>query len=191
MYCRRPNDPIELDRTTEFQACDKTYGGVTHRFSALRSKNVPLVTILHQWQSSLEQVEEYLRYLNNQTLVDGFLCQYQQEQSFGKYCEYRLPVGNSFEETYQWQLTMQNDHPWEVQRLGNITCYEGLSCERGSLCLDWREICDGVQNCLFGFDEENCDILELNICDEDEYRCANGMCISDAFFLDGERDCLD
>ncbi|CAF1474216.1 unnamed protein product, partial [Rotaria sp. Silwood1] len=31
----------------------------------------------------------------------------------------------------------------------------------------------------------------MNICDDDEYRCMNGMCIPDEYFLDGELDCLD
>jgi hypothetical protein len=62
------------------------------------------------------------------------------------------------------------------------------------LCLDWREICDGVEQCLEGKDEENCDLLEMNQCDDDdeeEYRCRNGMCIADQFVLDREWDCLD
>ena len=37
----------------------------------------------------------------------------------------------------------------------------------------------------------NYDLLEMNICDENEYRCMNGMCIPDQFFLDEEFDCLD
>ncbi|CAF5058256.1 unnamed protein product, partial [Rotaria sp. Silwood1] len=44
---------------------------------------------------------------------------------------------------------------------------------------------------MFGYDENNCDILELNRCDDDEYRCMNGMCIPDEYFLDGQYDCLD
>ena len=48
------------------------------------------------------------------------------------------------------------------------------------------------KNCLSGRDEENCDLLEMNQCDPDEeYRCENGMCIPQEFFLDGEMDCLD
>ena len=31
----------------------------------------------------------------------------------------------------------------------------------------------------------------MNRCDEDEYRCENGMCIAEELFLDGELDCLD
>ena len=42
------------------------------------------------------------------------------------------------------------------------------------LCLDWRDICDGQQDCLDGYDEENCDKLEFNECEDGEYRCTNG-----------------
>ena len=45
---------------------------------------------------------------------------------------------------------------------------------------------------MSGVDEEHCDLLEMNRCDQnEEYRCMNGMCIPDQFFLDGEFDCLD
>ena len=71
-----------------------------------------------------------------------------------------------------------------MQIYGDVLCYETLQCDSGALCLDWREICDGIQQCLEGRDEENCDLLEMN-------RCENGMCIPDQFFLDGELDCLD
>ena len=39
--------------------------------------------------------------------------------------------------------------------------------------------------------KRNCDLLEMNRCGDDEYRCENGMCLPDQFFLDGEFNCLD
>ena len=33
--------------------------------------------------------------------------------------------------------------------------------------------------------------LEFNECEDDEYRCANGMCIPDEYWLDGDYDCMD
>lgn len=38
---------------------------------------------------------------------------------------------------------------------------------------------------MHGLDEENCDMLEFNECEEDEYRCENGMCIAEEYWLDG------
>jgi hypothetical protein len=37
-----------------------------------------------------------------------------------------------------------------------------------------------------GTDEESCDLLEFNECEDDEYRCSNGMCIPEVYFLDGK-----
>ena len=93
--------------------------------------------------------------------------------------------------TTDGQLLMRWSNSWKVQEHGDVVCNERVGCDSGVLCLDWREICDGVQQCMSGVDEENCDLLEMNRCEQDEYRCMNGMCISDEFFLDGEFDCLD
>ena len=190
-YCRRPKEPIDLSRDNHTTECEQN-GGQRHHFSELQSKNINISTILHQWRSSLERVEDYLRYRKDSSQLDGWICQCLHRGSFGKNCEYRLPVGDTFEETLQWQLIMRKENPWKVQIYGDVLCYETLRCDSGVLCLDWGEICDGVQQCLEGKDEENCDLLEMNPCDpEKEYRCSNGMCIPDQFFLDGEGDCLD
>ncbi len=42
-----------------------------------------------------------------------------------------------------------------------------------------------------GLDEDYCDKLEFNECEDDEYRCANGMCIPEEYWLDGDLDCMD
>ena len=191
-YCRRPKEPTHLERDNHARECQNNAGQL-HRFSELRSKNISMTTILHRWKSSVERVEDYQRYLrNSSSQSDGSLCECLHRGSFGKNCEYQLPVGQTFEETVQWQLVMRKEYPHKVNIYGDVVCYETLQCDSGVLCLDWREICDGFQNCLLGEDEENCDLLEMNRCDpEEEYRCTNGMCISQEFFLDGELDCLD
>ena len=190
LYCRRPRESIDLLRDNDTHSCEQNDGQL-HRFSALRSKNITVSAVLRQWKSSLERVEQFSRYLKNAREVDGYLCECLHPASFGKNCEYRLPVGERLEETLDWQLTMRENNPQEVQIYGDVVCYQTLKCDSGVLCLDWREICDGIQHCMSGKDEENCDLLEMNRCDQDEYRCMNGMCIPDQFFLDGELDCLD
>jgi len=42
-----------------------------------------------------------------------------------------------------------------------------------------------------GVDEDHCEVLEFNECEDDEYRCANGMCIPEQYWLDGDYDCTD
>ena len=49
----------------------------------------------------------------------------------------------------------------------------------------------GKQQCMGGVDEDYCELLEFNECENDEYRCANGMCISEEYWLDSDYDCMD
>ncbi len=49
----------------------------------------------------------------------------------------------------------------------------------------------GKQQCMDGLDEDYCDKLEFNECEYDEYRCLNGMCIPEEYWLDGDWDCMD
>ena len=190
LYCRRPREAIELNRDDDTISCMENSGQL-HWFSDLRSNNTNVSTILHHWRSGIERVEQYSLFLNDGREKDGFLCQCLHPASFGKNCEYQLPAGETLEETLDWQVDMRKENPQDVQVYGDVICYQMLGCDSGVLCLDWREICDGIQNCLEGNDEENCDLLEMNRCEENEYRCVNGMCIPDSFFLDGELDCLD
>ena len=97
-----------------------------------------------------------------------------QREAFGKNCEYQLPTGETLEETSQWPLVIREKNPEKIQIYGDVVFYQTLKCDSGLLCLDWREICDGIPNCLEGKDEENCYLLEMNECHPDEeYRCVN------------------
>ena len=190
-YCRRPATPINLSRDNDSASCELN-GGRLHRFSELRAKHINTTVILHHWKSSVERAEQYSRYLTHPIVIhDGYLCQCNELSSFGKNCEYHLPFGDTFQQTLDWQLSIRNNNTNQVQIHGDIVCYHTLICNSSLPCLDWREICDGVQHCNEGKDEENCDVLETNVCEDDEYRCMNGMCIPDASFLDGELDCMD
>jgi hypothetical protein len=189
-YCRRPTEPLNLTRDQDTSACEEN-GGVVHRFSDLRSNGTSASTILHEWKSTIEGVEQYARFRRNESQIDGYLCQCTNESLFGKNCEYRLPRGGSFQDVIAWQSGERQNDRRVLKNHVDILCYQTLDCNSGLLSLDWREICDGIQHCMFGRDEDNCDLLELNICAEDEYRCMNGMCIPDEYFLDGVFDCLD
>ncbi len=194
-YCRRPSEPIALQRDQSLWDC--YHNGTFHSFTSLMRDNISVSTVLHEWNSSIEKAEEYSSYRNQRqsneiiSSDEKYLCECKHPQSFGKHCEYLLPMGTTFQETIIWEVEMRTNNKWEMQRYSDIVCYTTLICNYGLLCLDWRDICDGVQHCMFGYDEENCDKLEFNECEDDEYRCLNGMCIPDEYFLDGEFDCLD
>jgi hypothetical protein len=192
-YCIRPKLPIELRRNDQIETFCIENGGQLYNFSELHKKNISANEIVHKWQSTIERAEEYARYKKNPNESnDKFICQCQNKESFGKFCEYRLPVMNiSLQDLLDWQISTRKGNEWDVQMFGTLVCYEGLSCNSGLLCLDWREVCDGIQNCVGGVDEDHCDLLEMNQCDVNEYRCMNGMCIPEVYFLDGEIDCLD
>ncbi|CAF1086838.1 unnamed protein product [Didymodactylos carnosus] len=70
-------------------------------------------------------------------------------------------------------------------------CLNDIECNTGSNCLDWRYVCDGIQHCQYGEDEFECELLEVNECDVNEYRCRNGMCIPQEWFFDSIFDCQD
>jgi hypothetical protein len=44
---------------------------------------------------------------------------------------------------------------------------------------------------MYGIDEDRCDELEYNECEENEYRCEDGSCIPEEYWLDGQHDCSD
>jgi hypothetical protein len=75
----------------------------------------------------------------------------------------------------------------------STACYVLFNCTTFTgLCLDWREIADGLVHCTNGADEENFVSMELNDCDpEKEYRCRNGLCIPRSFIHDRTFDCPD
>ena len=189
LYCRRPVEPIALNRSQDVLQCH--HKGRKYSFADLRNQNINISTVLHQWKSSIEKVEQYSNYLRNSSRSDGFVCQCIEPLSFGKNCEYMLPMGKTIAETFTSQYLLKRFYPRYVQIYGDVICYITLACNSGLLCLDWRDICDGVRQCTSGIDEQNCAKLEFNECESDEYRCMNGMCIPDEYFLDGVFDCLD
>lgn len=189
LYCIRPGQPIRLQRDPANHHC--YHNGILHSFTSLQLKNISAYTILHKWRSSIEKAEDYARFLRLDLNDDGYLCECRDRQTFGKMCEYRLVEGESLGKALEKRNSLREKNPWLVQLYGDIVCYETLKCNSGILCLDWRNICDGFQQCMSGIDEENCDKLEFNECEPDEYRCKNGMCIPDEYFVDGSQDCMD
>jgi hypothetical protein len=185
-YCQRWKGSEELQRNRT--RCELGAEQIT--FHELIERRIEPREVL-LWSSSIEVADIYARLFNNfssiEENVDKFACRCNETGTFGKFCEYRLGGGQThFRQAVDatFKKRTKNDS-WNTQRYGKILCYETLPCNTGPLCLDWREICDGVQRCSNGIDEENCDKLEFNECENDEFRCTNGMCISVEFWLDG------
>lgn len=186
-YCLRPGNRSLTEQN--FTTC--VNDAERWLFSDLLAQGISPNDIL-QWSSGIETVDSYARIYYNQSeridLTDEFLCNCTQAGSFGKYCEYNLLFGTfSINESLNNQFEIKKDII-ENQRWATIVCYETLLCDFGLLCLDWRNICDREQQCMDGLDEESCDKLEFNECEEGEFRCDNGMCIAEIYFLDGEYD---
>jgi hypothetical protein len=95
-----------------------------------------------------------------------FICNCTKFETFGKYCEYQLTHdAQLFSQVIKAQFGQKKmADSWNTQRYGKIVCYDTLPCDAGDLCLDWQEICDGLQRCPDAIDEENWDKLEFNEC---------------------------
>ena len=186
-YCRRPD--ITEDRLQDINQCK--HGAETKYFVDLVTENIRPFEVLG-WSSSVDVADEYAAfYYKNDSMINSdekqtLLCHCARAGTFGKYCEYELThEADSFESSQNSQAMNRTYDQAEHQRYGDIACYKTLSCNSGLLCLDWRDICNGKQQCESGWDEENCDKLEFNECEDDEYRCTNGMCIPEEYWLDG------
>ncbi|CAF4126302.1 unnamed protein product, partial [Adineta steineri] len=153
---------------------------------------------LHLWSTPLDIIEYYELYLNQRLIsntsvvmaINGFYnCT---PPRFGPLCEYSLEMYQSDHLTLN---EMIHDYYLHEYQPTTLTCYIHLECDRGSisLCLDWSEICDGIVDCRNGIDEEYCWQLNINQCEDDEYRCRNERCIQKIFVNDNPDvfECLD
>jgi hypothetical protein len=185
-YCRRIGVPITLNRTEA--RCEND--GLAFSFRNLTTQNIQPNDVL-DWSSSVELADMYARFFYNQSLIDKndqYICNCTKRGTFGKYCEYQLTHDTqSFSDAIRAQFEeKRTGDSWNTQKYGEIVCYATLMCDSGPLCLDWRDINDGMQRCSGGYDEENWDKLEFNECEDNEFRCTNGMCIPEEFWLDGK-----
>jgi hypothetical protein len=183
-FCRRPGAPYVLD----YNSTKCFNGGKKWFYEDLLANETTPWTVL-SWSSSVENADNYAHAFYNRSVKVSkaeFVCNCVRQGTFGKYCEYEMPLDRtSFSNALKFRLSRE-DYLYGHQNWGAILCYTTLNCSYGMLCLDWRDICDHHQNCMDGLDEENCDKLEFNECEDDEYRCMNGMCIPEEYWLDGK-----
>ncbi|CAF1293196.1 unnamed protein product [Adineta steineri] len=200
-YCIQPKNITNY--TKQINADDQIQcenGGVAYSFSSLFKDHIDPSTVLSTFHSGIEQADRYGTYYfrrkenDSSALIgdDDYVCNCSSSKGvFGRHCEYKLYVGHTLAETARLIKTQNNSHALAGQLQRRRMCYTSIDCEYGLLCLDWRDICDGAQNCMNGVDEENCGKVEMNECLENEFRCQNGLCIPEEYWLDGEFDCQD
>ena len=152
---------------------------------------------LYLWSAPIDLIEEYQSYLNQPSPSKDMKyfdnCTWPR---FGLVCEYSFDFPEDEESFSSLSELIHQFYLTYPYKPSTLTCYVHLPCRRGPSpsCLDWTEICDGQIHCFGGGeDEEHCWQLELNECEENEYRCHNGQCISKSFHHnDGIFwDCLD
>ncbi|CAF1513678.1 unnamed protein product, partial [Adineta steineri] len=198
-YCLRPllNDSTDENSTLIVGSIQNTI-----TFKSLRSQQIRSEELL-QWSISIDIIEAYAIYLiKNDTKFDEYVFYNCSLSWFGSRCQYTFGLNISIQSFGEFLVSSFDNRKKFKNQLIINTCYQYLpECYRGPspMCLDWREICNGIIDCIgvgdsFGIDEDHCEELEMNECKEDEYRCQNGAhCIPLEFFRDGwpSKDCLD
>ena len=194
LYCIRPGPNEERQRPSKIK------GNISSRFTFTDlSKERVTPQDLLSWSAPVDLVERYQEFLNTPNSSAASDALYNCTPLwFGTSCQYTFDSSALFSEIVNTIFSAKTEYQsvGSVLDITNLTCYVHVECNRGRapLCLDWREICDGIIDCLrSGIDEIGCFQLEANECEQDEYRCHNGMCIPEQFFNDDffNPDCLD
>jgi hypothetical protein len=181
-FCRRPNDGKVVRESVCY--------GTEWLMTDLKRNNIT-TDMLFEWLHPHDSIERYARFLHqlsedNTLLEDKTICNCSSNR-FGTDCSYERTTESTIEEVLLWQLS----RPLE-REMGRIACLvDGIQCNAGLLCLEWRQVCDGIIQCEDAIDETNCNLLEFHRCFPDEFQCHNGMCIPQTFLFDATIDCMD
>ncbi|UJR12447.1 hypothetical protein I4U23_016623 [Adineta vaga] len=190
-YCLRHN-VSSIDVNTE-----QCYGNTNYTFKQLKFRNIDSHD-LYKWSAPIDIINHYQKYLdNNDYFLGGYHYCNCSADWFGDRCQYSFVDSDgieTFNEIVRSQNLAKSNLVYAYKIVHDpsmLTCYEGLRCH-STICLDWRQICDGSFNCEQGEDEpEECFLLETNECEKDEHRCRYGMCIPKTFLTDFSFDCSD
>ncbi|CAF1113852.1 unnamed protein product [Adineta steineri] len=188
-YCIRSTTENNLIR--EFDFHDTINNKMT--FIELRKNNITSEMLLY-WSATFDLAERYEIFLDNllmNTSSENEVLLYNCTPPwFGPFCNVAFDIDSDL--PLHTIIMLNVGLKIQVHNNRQVTCYIHLKCDR-SLCLDWREICDGKIDCSDGSDEYNCWQLKINECAANEYRCHNGQCISSEFLHDIilNPDCLD
>ena len=171
---------------------DERYLTSKYTFNELAHQNITTEQ-LYSWSAAIDLIEQYQFYLDHENLLFEQQIFYNCTlPRFGSKCQYELHYYDHSLDSNLNEMIHEFYSTYFREISTDISCYIHLTCRRA--CLDWREICDGIIDCIDDrIDEEHCWQLEINECRADEHRCINGQCIPRVFFDDllGTTDCLD
>ena len=189
LYCFRPAEVNNSVNVFNFQHV--VNANIT--FAQLRHKNITSELLL-SWSASVDTAEKYQIYLDNYSLLspeNEIVFHNCTPPWFGPFC--RFAIDHRLIGSFEGFVHLIFRDKARGRRDPQVTCYVHLTCETLLSCLNWREICDGKQDCLNGADEQDCRQLEMNECADDEYRCSNGQCIPWEYYRDdtNKAECLD
>ncbi|CAF4093060.1 unnamed protein product [Adineta steineri] len=159
--------------------------GTMWYFSTLKDSNTTADDLL-KWRIPFETIERYADHLDNNS-ANSFICNCTHDR-IGTVCQYLLPANLST----IGELSKEQLRDPAARETGFYTCLvDMITCNIGLLCLEWRQVCDGIVQCDNGADEVGCHDFELQNCASDEFQCRNSMCIPNEFLFDGMIDCMD
>ena len=168
--------------------------GVSWSLKQLRELNI-VSNDLQQWNAHVDILDVYEFYLQTDDIVSAMhrFCNCSDQFRFGRHCQYTFDFKQrSFDAVLETHfLNLQRIVHTATISIDVITaCYRrSASCHGG--CLDWSQICNGINDCNDSSDEILCELLEFNECRDDEYRCRSGHCIPLSFAFDTIADCAD
>ena len=134
---------------------------------------------LYLWSASIDLIEHYQFYLNqpstsNYSLLKTDIFSNCTWPRFGPVCQYEFDY--NYRDHSSLNKLIDDIFRYRSRQSDTFSCYEHIQCNRGPspACLDWSDICDGKVDCLDGgLDEKYCWQLEINQCQDNEYRCIN------------------
>ena len=186
---------LVIERSSIDQSSCHSSNALSWSFGQLSKDSVKSAD-LALWDAPINVIDEYEYYLltKSEKLSRSRFCNCTDRKTFGVQCQY------TFDLRYESFETLLSSHFTHLPPISadeavlmedaDVTCYKrDVSCMGG--CLDWRQICNGIIDCIHGEDEASCDLLEFNECRVDEYRCRSGHCIPITFAFDNTLDCID